>query len=282
MSAANGPAGPANAPANAPAGPSNAPANGPATPQITPEMVGHHLRGLLNKLDSRIKRLSYGKESVEKEISILKQGADPTHRIQTLRKGRVINKGRLREQRKMKKILHQSMIVTHDIDILLIRYTDIFNRAREMLESLHKSFHNPHEVFNRNSENPLSTYMNNAKSLSALFGSHAPMYDKIYDGNDVLRSIIKMDPNEFNSENSDNSNNNAKPKRTQTMKYPVRFRNSMVRRIPNRDNQHLIMMEGEPLKREGASAAASSSSSSSGGSLRTRTRRLRRHRTRRA
>jgi hypothetical protein len=244
----------ANAPANAPAGPANA----PATPTITPEMVDHHLRDLLNILHRRMTKLIFGKKSVKNEISILQQRADPTHRIQTLRKGRVINKGRLREQRKMKKILHQSMIVKHDIDILLIRYTDIFNRAREMLESLHKSFHNPHEVFNRNSENPLSTYMNNAKSLSALFGSHAPMYDKIYDGNDVLRSIIKMDPNEFNSENSDNSNNNAKPQRTQTMKYPVRFRNSMVRRIPNRDNQHLIIMEGEPLKREGASAASSS------------------------
>jgi hypothetical protein len=273
---ANGPANaPANGPANAPAGPANA----PATPTITPEMVDHHLRDLLNILHRRMTKLIFGRESVKKEISILQQGADPTHRIQTLRKGRVINKGRLREQRKMKKMLHQSMIVTHEIDMLLIRYTDIFNHARKMLESLRESFHNPHEVFNRNSENPLSTYMNNAKSLSASFERYAPMYDKIYDGNDVLRRIIKMDPNEFNSENSDNSNNNAKPKRTQTMKYPVRFRNSMVRRIPNRDNQHLIMMEGEPLKREGASAA-SSSSSSSGGSLRTRTRRIRRHRTR--
>lgn len=257
----------------------NGPAHGPATPQITPEMVGHHLRGLLNKLDSRIKKLRYGKESVENEISILKQGADPTHRIQTLRKGRVINKGRLREQRKMKKMLHQSMIVTHDIDILLKRYSILFQQAHNMFASLHKSIHIPLEFFNRNSEIPLSKYIIDANLLSESFGSYEPMYHKIYDGNDVLRKIITMDPNEFNSENSDNSNNNAKPQRTQTMKYPVRFRNSMVRRIPNRDNQHLIMMEGEPLKREGASAA-SSSSSSSGGSLRTRTRRIRRHRTR--
>ena len=255
----------------------NGPANGPATPQITPEMVGHHLRGLLNKLDNRIKKLRYGKESVENEISILKKGADPTHRIQTLRKGRVINKGRLREQRKMKKIIHQSMIVTHDIDILLKRYSILFKQAHNMFASLHKSLHIPLEFFNRNSEIPLSKYIIDANLLSESFGSYEPMYNKIYDGNDVLRSIIKMDPNEFNSENSENSNNNAKPKRTQTMKYPVRFRNSIVRRIPNRDNQHLIMMEGEPLKREGASAAASSSS---GGSLRKRT--LRKKRTRRS
>jgi hypothetical protein len=212
-------------------------------------------------------KLIYGKERVEKEISILQHGAEPTHRIQTLRKGRVINKGRLREQRKMKKILRQSMIVMHDIDIILKRYTILFTHANQMLASLHKSLHIPLEFFNRNSEIPLSKYIIDANSLSASFGSYEPIYHKIYEGHDALQSMLKMDPNEFNSENS---NNNATPKRTQTMKYPVRFRNSMVRRIPNRDNQHLIMMEGEPLKREGASAAASSSS---GGSLRTRTRR---------
>lgn len=254
----------------------NGPANGPATPQITPEMVYQHLRGLIEKLRSRMMKLINGKDLIEQEIT-RKQETDPTHRIQTLRKGRVINKGRLRAQRKIKNARRQSMIVMHDIDILLIRYSVLFKQANQMLSSLHRFVHIPLEFFNRNSEIPLSKYIMDGNLLSKSFGEYEYLYHKIYEGHDALQRIFKMDPNEFNSENS---NNNTTPQRTQTMKHSVRFRNSTVRRIPTFDNQDLLMMEGEPLKRDGAYGSASASSS--GGSRRSLrkkyTRRTRRNR----
>lgn len=273
MSAAatNGPAnGPMNGPAN---GPAPTTTNTPTTPQITPEMVYQHLRGLIEKLRSRMMKLINGKDLMEKEIT-RKQETDPTHRIQTLRRGRVINKGRLQAQKSMKNILRQHMIVKHDINILLKRYTILFKQANQMLASLHRSLHIPLEFFNRNSEIPLSQYIMDGNSLSMSFGEYEYLYHKIYKEYDTLQSMLEdKKTNEFNSENS---NNNTTPQRTQTMKHSVRFRNSNVRRIPNRDHQDLLMMEGEPLKREGAYA------SSSGGSRRQkRTRSLRKKHTRR-
>ena len=256
-------------------GPANRPANGPATPQITPEMVYQHLRGLIEKLRSRMMKLINGKDLMEKEIT-QKQETDPTHRIQTLRRGRVINKGRLRAQKSMKNILRQHMIVKHDINILLKRYTILFKQANQMLASLHRFSQIPLEFFNRNSQIPLSQYIMDGNGLSMSFGEYEYLYHKIYKEYDTLQSMLEgKETNEFNSENS---NNNTIPQRTQTMKHSVRFRDSNVRRIPTFDNQDLLMMEGEPLKREGAYASASSS----GGSRRQkRTRSLRIRRTRR-
>jgi len=266
---ANGPAnraanGPTNGPAN---GPANGSAKGPTNQEITRETMIPQVELMVNTLQSRMKKIIDAMTLMDQETAKRKDGLHQTHRIQTLRRGRVINKGR----HPMEKLLHHHMIFTHDVNNLLKKYTELFTQATEVLAYLYSE--------------PVSAPL---KPEAIMYGNmHAEyyiryneLYSKINREYHILHRILRGENSNINQDNHAKPKQKQKPKSKPTlnMKYPVRFTASTVRRIPTFSNKNrhdrkrdLLFMNNEPLKREGAS-------SSLGGTRRKRTKRTHRNR----
>jgi hypothetical protein len=215
----------------------NGPANGPPKAP-TLEIVQQHLKGLIEELQSRMMNLIHGKSLMDQEIATRKQGTNQTHRIQTLRQGRVINKGRRRTQKSMKKILRRHMIFKHDVNLLLRRYTGLFKQANQMLASL----------LSASVPTPLpQSIIDDANMLSEFYVRYHHLYLKIHTEHDSLRLMLDGE----NSNNSENSNNNAEQIPTITFGEPS------FHSIPHREDATNVYLP--------------EASSSSGGSRRHRT-----------
>jgi len=219
---------------------------------------------MVNTLQSRMKKIIDAMTLMDQEIAKRKEGLHQTHRIQTLRRGRVINKGR----HPMEKLLHHHMIFTHDVNNLLKKYTTLFTNATELLTVLYSE--------------PVSAPL---KPEAIMVGNmHAEyyiryneLYSKINREYHILHRILRGENSNINQDN--HATPTPKPTPTLKIKYPVRFTKSTVRRIPtfSSKNRHdrkrdLLFMKNEPLKRE---ASSSSSSSSSLGGTRRQKRTLR-------
>lgn len=217
--------------------------------EMTRETMMPHIAFMVNKLQSRMIKMINVMSIINDKITERKPTSN--HRIQTLRRGRVINKKRRRTQKRMEKILHSHMIFKHDVNFLLKRYTTLFKQAAHVLEYLRSE----------SVPTPLPPQLiADANMLFELYERYNQLYRKIDEEYNSLDRMFRG--NTENAENTDSSNNNAEPTPS------VQFRESTVRRIPTffnddpNDPKDLIVMKSEPLKREGVSA-------SMGGSRRT-------------
>ena len=153
---------------------------------------------------------------IDHEIAKRKSTPNTTHRIQTLRQGRVINKERHRTQTRMKRILRRHMIFKHDVNLLLKRYTTLFKQAGQILMYLR----------GESVPTPLPpAVVADGNMLAEYYVRYNQLYLKI---NEEHESLHRM----FRGENADNenesSNNNAE------LTPNLRFGPSSFHAIPHR------------------------------------------------
>lgn len=222
------------------------------------QKMKQQLKELIDTLANLIKRLLHSRDFIHQQIATLKESG-PTHRIQTLRRGRPINKGR----RRMKRILHLHMIFMHDVNHLLMRYNILFTDANKLLAVLG----------NGSVTTPPLWMIEKIDDIYRFYERYSPFYSKISEEHDALLHMIRG-KNSENSENSDqDSNNNAE------LIPNIRFGPSSFHAIPHRlDAANEYLPAAMP-------AAMQEDASSMGGARRQtrsrRTRTLRKKRTKR-
>lgn len=197
-------------------GPVNEPVNKSANEAAKKHMLQkmkQQLKELIDTLANLIKRLLHSRDFIHQQIATLKESG-PTHRIQTLRRGRPINKGR----RRMKRILHLHMIFMHDVNHLLMRYNILFTDANKLLAVLG----------NGSVTTPPLWMIEKIDDIYRFYERYSPFYSKISEEHDALLHMIRG-KNSENSENSDqDSNNNAE------LTPNIRFGPSSFHAIPHR------------------------------------------------
>ena len=230
MSAANGPKnGATNGPKN---GVANGAENGPTKETMLP-----HMALMVEKLQSRMMKLIHVMTQMDHAIAKQTQGSNQTHRVQTLRRGRVIN----RKRHTMKKMKRLHMIFKHDVNLLLRRYTTLFKQATQVLTYLRSD----------SVPTPLPPgVVADTNSLAEFYVRYNQLYHKIHEENESLHRMLRGE----NADSNENSTNNEESSPN------IRFGPSSFHTIPHR-------MDAENMYLPAAS-------SSSGG---TRKRKQRRH-----
>jgi len=230
----------------------NGSANG-AEREPTKETMLPHMELMVEKLQSRMMKLIQVMTQMDHEIAKRKQGSNQTHRVQTLRQGRVINKGRRQTQKRMRKLLRHHMIFKHDVNLLLKRYTTLFKQATQVLTYLRSE----------SVPTPLPPQViADANMLAEFYVRYNHLYHKIHEENESLHRMLRGE----SADSNENENNNAE------LTPNIRFGPSSFHAIPHR--------------MDAANEYLPAASSSLGGSRRTlRKKRLRNnrrtHRTRR-
>ena len=203
---------------------SAAAANGPANEHVeemTRETMMPHMELMVHKLQTRMMKLIQVMSTIDHEIAKRKSTPNTTHRIQSLRQGRVINKGKHRTQKSVKrfgKLFRRHMIFTHDVKLLLRRYTKLFKQAGQILMYLR----------GESVPTPLPpAVVADGNMLAEYYIRYNQLYIKINEEHESLHRMFRGE-NTTNAES--NSNNNAEPNPN------VRFGPPLFHAIPHRED----------------------------------------------
>ena len=196
---------------------------------------------MVEKLQSRMMKLIHVMTEMDHAIAKRTQGSNQTHRVQTLRQGRVIN----RKRHTMKKMKRLHMIFKHDVNLLLKRYTTLFKQAAQVLTYLR----------NESVPTPLPPgVIADANSLAEFYVRYNQLYHKIHEENEALHRMLRGE----NADSNENSTNNEESSPN------IRFGPSSFHAIPHR-------MDAENMYLPTAMPAAIAAPSSGGTRKRKRT-----------
>ena len=197
---------------------SNEPANGPAN-MSTKERMLPHMALMVEKLQSRMMKLIHVMTQMDHAIAKRTQGSNQTHRVQTLRRGRVIN----RKRHTMKKMRRLHMVFKHDVNLLLKRYTTLFKQAAQVLTYLRSN----------SVPTPLPPQVvADGNMLAEYYVRYNHLYHKIHEENESLHRMLRGE----SADSNENENNNAE------LTPNIRFGPSSFHAIPHRmdaENEYL-------------------------------------------
>ena len=212
-------------------GAANGAENGPTKESMLP-----HMTLMVEKLQSRMMKLIHVMTEMDHAIAKRTQGSNQTHRVQTLRQGRVIN----RKRHTMKKMKRLHMIFKHDVNLLLKRYTTLFKQAAQVLTYLR----------NESVPTPLPPgVIADANSLAEFYVRYNQLYHKIHEENEALHRMLRGE----NADSNENSTNNEESSPN------IRFGPSSFHAIPHRmDAESMYLPAAMPAAMPAAIAASSS------------------------
>jgi len=208
-------------------GPTNGHANGPTNGRVeemTRETMTPHMELMVYKLQTRMTKLIQVMTQMDHQIAKRKSTPNTTHRIQTLRHDRVINKRKHRTQsvKRFGKLFRRHMIFTHDVKLLLRRYTRLFKQAGQILMYLR----------GESVPTPLPpAVVADGNMLAEYYMRYNQLYLKINEEHESLHRMLR-------GENADNENSNNNAELTPN----IRFGPSSFHAIPHRmdaENEYL-------------------------------------------